>query len=384
MNDRMNRTARVIGFDKLTGLGVSVALLSLTACGGGESDSGISDLSNLQGVPPELGEANTDTIAKPDVVETFPGEAVTIPILTNDSFAPGARIQLIDTPTNGTATLNADGTVKYVANTDFEGTDSVTYVLVDADGNQSSGTIYIAVKCADCVVTPIANAAPSLSGAPYCVGENADPDGDGFGWENNASCEIPGIGAAVGPLFAKADSISLQAGSVTALLPLSNDSIADRANVQFSIDVEPLEGRIQAVDTGIVVYAAPENYTGSDSIVYRIKDASGETSVASIDIDISCATCTEINGLRLSWAANPLDEAVDGYRVYFGPDENTHTASLLSEVDLSSFNGTAPQITYDLIRDLNVTGSDGGCFRIQAYRGAEVSEQSNATCFTRT
>lgn len=84
----------------------------------------------------------------------------------------------------------------------------------------------------------------------------------------------------------------------------------------------------------------PANHSVCNPIVSRIKDTDGEGSVASIDIDIAHATCTNINALRVSLPANRADETVKGYRVYFDPDENTHIASLLTEVSTSNFTIT--------------------------------------------
>ncbi|GJF30802.1 hypothetical protein KNE206_35020 [Kitasatospora sp. NE20-6] len=40
---------------------------------------------------------------------------------------------------------------------------------------------------------PAATAANAPNGYPYCVnGSATDPDGDGWGWENNRSCVVPG------------------------------------------------------------------------------------------------------------------------------------------------------------------------------------------------
>jgi len=86
--------------------------------------------------------------------------------------------------------------------------------------------------------------------------------------------------------------------------------------------------------------------------------------------------------LRLSWPANPASENVESYRVFFGPDENTHTSTMLTEVDAADFTGSAPNAVYDLAGDLNIQGGDGGCFRVTAVRGSEESEPSNPVCFT--
>ena len=125
------------------------------------------------------------------------------------------------------------------------------------------------------------------------------------------------------------------------------------------------------------------DFTGTDQIMYSITDAAGNSSSASIDFNVACEGCIDYQALRLSWPANPEGEDIDGYRIFFGPDENTHTASLLGELAASAVSDGRPSVVYDLARDLNVTNSEGGCFRVQAYRGAEVSEKSEATCFTR-
>src|SRR5689334_4484164 len=47
---------------------------------------------------------------------------------------------------------------------------------------------------ASLLAIPTAEAASTApNGYPYCVnGSSSDPDGDGWGWENNASCVVPG------------------------------------------------------------------------------------------------------------------------------------------------------------------------------------------------
>lgn len=392
MNGRMIRTNGSNGRENLTRLAVTAAILTLTACGGGggggstdpDSEAKL-DLSNLQEVPLEIGAASDgEVVAAADVAETEAGSPITVGILSNDSIPAGAQFQLVGQPANGSATLLENGEVEYIADADFEGTDTVDYVLVAADGTQSKGTLYIAVACADCLIeksTPVADLTPDPSGNPYCVGEDADPDGDGYGWENHRSCVIPPIGAALPGLAAKSDSVTLLAGTTTAVSALRNDTFADRSSTQFAIDVQPGEGVIEAESAGVVVYRAPENFTGTDSLVYSLTDNDGNTSVANIDFTVQCPDCTSYAGLRLSWPSNPASENVEGYKVFFGPDENVHTSTVLTEFQASDFTGSAPNAVYDLANDLNISGNEGGCFRVTAVRGSEESEPSEAICF---
>ncbi len=385
MNGRKNRTPGSIGGENLTRLAVSAALLTLAACGGGGgSDTDSLGLSNLQGVPEVAAAKSGDSTgvdAQADVAAATAGTQIVVSILQNDSFAADAQMQLIGQPENGTAVLLANGNVEYTANADFEGTDIVEYVLVDADGNESTGKLYIAVVCETC---SIGTGNTDSSGMAYCQGSNPDPDGDGYGWEDNASCAVPQIGAALDALAARSDSIDIAAGDVKTVTPLRNDSIADRANVEFSIDVEPTSGNILAAEAGVIVYEAPKDFKGVDSMVYSITDKDGATSVANIDFNVTCASCSDYKGLRLTWPANPDDEDVDGYRVMFGSDENPLTSTVVSDILVANLNGEAPHVVFDLDADLNVVGGEGGCFMIQAYRGAEESEISEAACFTRS
>ena len=392
MNGRMIRTYGSNRCENLTRLAVSAALLTLTACGGGggSSDDTALDLTNLQAIPPSIGAATDGSIsAATDVAEIAAGQAIAVGILNNDIVPEGASFQLIGQPANGTAQLLDTGELEYTADIDFEGTDSVEYAIVGADGTISRGTLYVAVACADCEIAPPPAPAAALAAADefgnaYCVAADADPDGDGYGWENEASCVIRPAGSipvAVNTLTANADSVTLAAGTTTAVSALRNDSIIDRASVEFAIDVEPSNGVIEAADAGVVVYTAPANFEGTDTLVYSLTDTDGNTSVANIDFNVECASCTTMEGLRLSWPANPASENVESYRVFFGPDENVHTSTQLTEVRASDFAGGAPNAVYDLANDLNVSGSEGGCFRVTAVRGSEESEPSDPICF---
>ena len=103
--------------------------------------------------------------------------------------------------------------------------------------------------------------------------------------------------------------------------------------------------------------------------------------MANIDFNIHCATCSTKEGLRLSWPANPVNENIESYRVFFGPDENVFTSTQLSEIKVGDFGGSAPNAIYHLENDLNVSGNEGGCFRVTAVRGSEESEPSDPICF---
>ena len=376
MNDQKNRTPGSIGGETLIRIGVSAALLTLTACGAGsDRDEDVQGLDAL-----EVGAAQSEELdAIVDVTQTSAGSPVIVSVVQDDTLAADAQFALIGQPVNGSATLLSDGTVEYTADADFEGTDIIEYVILDADGNRNYGKFYVAVVCADC--NPTDHATADTSEYPYCLSSNADPDGDGYGWENNQSCLVPQVGAALGPLTAKADLVEINSGETQTVTPLQNDTIADRSNVAFSIDTGPTAGKIEAVDSGVIVYSAPVDYSGTDSMVYSITDSNGDTSVANINFNITCDSCVDYKAVKVTWAANPSSEQVEGYKVLFGSDENPLTSTEISTLPVAS--GDTPTLTLDLAADLNLETNEGGCFMIQAYRGTEVSEASEAACFSR-
>jgi len=350
MSGHKNRRPGTIGRENLLRLAVSTALLTLTACGGGSGGEEWLNLSNLQGSEPEIGAAIDGSLdgslaAELDIAETTAGESITVAVLSNDNLNTAQRMRLAGTPENGTVELLPTGELRYTADEGFEGSDSVDYIIADAQGNEVTATLHLSVLCSACDIAPAS--------------------------ENDVE------------LTANPDSFDVVSGEVRTVSPLTNDSIADKANIQFSLDSEPSAGKLLAAQAGVLVYNAPDNYTGSDQIVYRITDAEGNSSSASIDFNVTCEVCLNHDALRLSWPANPEAEAVDGYRVFFGPDENSHTASLLDELPSASVSDDGPSAIYSLAADLNIENQEGGCFTIEAYRGAEVSERSEPACFTR-
>ncbi|MCA7015412.1 Ig-like domain-containing protein, partial [Dickeya dadantii] len=46
---------------------------------------------------------------------------------------------------NGTVVINADGTLTYTPNSNFNGTDTVTYTVSDGQGGLATGTLIVTV-----------------------------------------------------------------------------------------------------------------------------------------------------------------------------------------------------------------------------------------------
>jgi len=89
------------------------------------------DLPNSTNIPP---------IANFDEAFTFQNQAVTIPVLDNDSDCEGASLQLsvLSQPMNGTVMMAGTDSLRYVPNTDWAGADTLYYSIYDGTYQASS------------------------------------------------------------------------------------------------------------------------------------------------------------------------------------------------------------------------------------------------------
>ena len=103
---------------------------------------------------------NSAPVIVNEYVTVNAGQLVSAPasvLLSNDSDAEGDALSIVrfGQASHGTFTQNQDGTVSYISAPGFVGEDTVTYVVQDAAGNQSTGTIYLNV-------VGVANVPPTL------------------------------------------------------------------------------------------------------------------------------------------------------------------------------------------------------------------------------
>jgi hypothetical protein len=92
---------------------------------------------------------NNPPVANDDSASTRRNKSVTINVLANDTDPdPGTLffVSISSAPSNGTATVNANMTVKYTPNQGFTGTDSFKYLLEDGAGGSDTATVTVTVN----------------------------------------------------------------------------------------------------------------------------------------------------------------------------------------------------------------------------------------------
>lgn len=85
-------------------------------------------------------------IALPDFATTPEDRDVIIDVLANDLTPDGQPLQVQSgRAENGEVNLNSDGTITYTPYRDFNGLDTITYTVVDPDGNTSTSFVQVTV-----------------------------------------------------------------------------------------------------------------------------------------------------------------------------------------------------------------------------------------------
>ncbi|TDW41726.1 CshA-type fibril repeat protein, partial [Roseinatronobacter bogoriensis subsp. barguzinensis] len=127
---------------------------------------------------------NADPIAADDMYEVEFNADITGNVLDNDMDPDKDKICVISNtdPSNGTVTVNQDGTFTYTPNPDFTGTDQFTYTVTDGNGGTDTATVTLTVGAAPNSPPDAVNDAFSGNFNQPIEGDllanDSDPDGD--------------------------------------------------------------------------------------------------------------------------------------------------------------------------------------------------------------
>ena len=132
---------------------------------------------------------NEPPTARDDSDTTSEGTATTTDVLANDSDPDGnldpATVQVVNAPSNGSTTVESDGSITYTPESGFTGEDTYAYTVEDDDGAESNAaTVTITVEAANQPPTATDDVAttdedsPFNESAPGVLENDSDPDGD--------------------------------------------------------------------------------------------------------------------------------------------------------------------------------------------------------------
>ncbi|WP_038909840.1 cadherin-like domain-containing protein, partial [Dickeya dadantii] len=110
---------------------------------------------------------NDAPVAAADTATTNEDTPVTVDVLANDSDVDGNPLTVTAaTAGNGTVVINADGTLTYMPDANFNGTDTVTYTVSDGAGGVVTGTLTITVTAVNDAPVAGSDTATTLEDTP--------------------------------------------------------------------------------------------------------------------------------------------------------------------------------------------------------------------------
>jgi gliding motility-associated-like protein len=315
-----------------------------------------------------------------DVASTEVDTPVEIDILGNDSGIPEDGTLTVTDPSNGTVTVNDNGTpndltddtVTYVPDAGFEGTDSFEYTVCDATGNCGTGTVTVTVGTPEAlnVVDDVASTEVDTpveidilsndTGIPsdgtltftdpsdgvIVINDNDTPDDirdDSIAYIPDAgfqgvdsleytvcdqmgTCATATVTITVGTppiLDAVDDNAATPAGVPVDIAILDNDSNVP-PNGSFTVE-QPADGAVEVNDNGtteditddFVTYTPNPGFEGIDTFEYTLCDASGFCDTATVSIEVSAP---QISAVEVNQMLTPNNDGRNDFLFIRGLD----------------------------------------------------------------
>lgn len=234
-------------------------------------------------------------------------------------------------PTNGSVTVNTDGTYTYTPNKDFYGTDSFEYRVTDVDGEYSIAEVKIIVSNTN--DSPIAvndifdteeekevsgnliKNDTDLGDKPITASKTTDPkkgtaivnpDGtftytpykdengkDSFTYtitdkdgESSTAVVLINISSVDDIPVAVDDSYKIQEGGAASGKLMENDENLGDKPVKVIDYTRPDNGTLVVSEDGSFIYTPDRDHNGNESFTYTIEDFDGDVSTATVRIEI--------------------------------------------------------------------------------------------------
>ncbi len=285
-------------------------------------------LCNTATITITINSVNDAPVANNDLATTVEGQLITINVIhddhdVDDNLDPSS-VSIVDSPANGTATPNTDGTVVYTPSDGFVGTDIFTYKVCDTESLCSEVSAEVSVLV--------------LS-------------------EEGAS------------LIVVSDSVTLDEGTSAEISVLLNDIYTGEGELYVDSILEfPTHGEITINKGGAVTYTPEKDFFGTDYFTYVVCDNSDPQICAESD-----EVVITVNGVNDAPVANDDAVAIEENETTvihvthddIDMDDNLDETSL--SLESTPYSGTAEANidgTISYIPHQDYTGSDEFMYKI--------------------
>ncbi|WP_416900272.1 MAG: tandem-95 repeat protein [Minwuia sp.] len=181
---------------------------------------------------------NDAPVAVDDAATTDEDVAVNIDVLANDTDTESDGLTVTSaSAANGTVVIEADGSLTYTGNQDFNGTDTITYTVDDGNGGADTGSVEITVN--------------AVNDAPVAVDDTATTDED--------------------------VSVNIDV--------LSNDTDAENDGLTVT-SASAANGTVVIEADGSLTYTGNQDFNGVDTITYTVSD-SDLTDTAQVTVTVN-------------------------------------------------------------------------------------------------
>lgn len=196
-------------------------------------------------------------------------------VLVNDADPDSDTLTSVldSTTSNGTLTLNFDGSFSYTPNSGFEGMDSFTYHASDGSSGSNIATVTIVI----------------IGSAPTAADDNYSTD-------KNTPLNIAAPGV------------------------LSNDTDPDNDALSVVLDSTTSNGTLALNADGSFTYTPNTGFVGSDTFSYHVNDGTAGSNIATVSITVNqtCLFCDDFN-----------DDTVDPNWTYIKPSWSESGGALI-------------------------------------------------------
>lgn len=195
------------------------------------------DLTNVNDVTP-IATANSYSVNENATLDV----TAALGVLSNDSDGDGNALTAVRVagPTNGTVTLNANGSFVYIPNNNFNGTDTFTYSATDGTRTSTPATVTITVNGVD--------SAPITQVDSYTLQEDS--------------------------------SLTVNVANGV----LKNDSDPEGATLTAVLVQAPASGTVSLNADGSFTYTPVANFSGTDAFTYRASDGTNNSGATTVTL----------------------------------------------------------------------------------------------------